>query len=88
MKDLSELTSLLSEGEKAELKAKQEKRDRQAAEATVRIEKLGTPLTKKIVSEKEFNRMFDFLKQSKERWYSGTDKDGDYIVHDKYKYYR
>ena len=47
-----------------------------------------TGLEEKTISEKDFDRMFDFLKQSNEKWYSGTDKDKrDFIVHGDYKYY-
>lgn len=85
---LSHLQQLLTPLEKEVLSIEEARRERQKNEAMLKMKTDEHLLEKKVIPEKEFKEMYDFLNQSDLKWYRGTDKEGDYIVHDKYKYYR
>jgi hypothetical protein len=88
VRSLESLTSLLSETEKETLKQEQEKIEKQHKKTLEVIAGMDSSLVKKKISEKEFTEMYDSLTLAKTKFLSGTDKDGDYIIHNKNKYIR
>jgi DNA topoisomerase IB len=88
VRSLDSLATLLSDSQKEEFKLEEEKRDKQLKKSLEVIKAIQPGLLKKKVSEKEFTKMYDSLKQSKAEFLSGTDKDGDYIIREKVKYIR
>lgn len=88
VRSLDSLASLLSETEKETLRKEQEKIDKQYKKTLEVINGMDSSLVKKKIGEKAFTEMYDTLSLAKVKFLSGTDKDGDYIIHGKNKFIR
>jgi len=88
VRSLDSLSSLLSDTEKAKLKKDQEEIEKRHKKTLEVIRGMASDLVKKKMPEKEFNALYDSLKGKGEKIFTGTDKDGDYIIHNKNKFIR
>ena len=88
IKSLYGLASLLSDKQKEAFKLEDEKRNKQLKKALNVTKTIIHGLEKKRLSDTEFNKKYDTLKLTNEKVLTGTDKDGDYIIHNKTKYCR
>lgn len=88
VRSLDSLASLLSESEKEKLKKEQEELDKKHKKTLEVIRGMASDLVKKKLPEKEFNAMYDSFKEKGIKVFTGTDKDGDYIIHNKNKFIR
>ena len=88
VRSLDSLSSLLSDKQKLAFKLEEEKRNQQLKKALDVTKALIPGLEKKKLPDTEFNKKYDELKLSKAEILTGTDKDGDYIIHKNLKYIR
>jgi len=88
VRSLDSLSSLLSEEQKKAFKLEEEKREKQLKKALDVTKAIIPGLEKKKLPDTEFNKKYDALKLANQTVLTGTDKDGDYIIHGKIKYCR
>lgn len=88
VRSLDSLASLLSDEQKEKFKKEHEEIEKKHKKAMETIKGLSSDLKKQKMSDKDFNAKYDSLKLANANIQTGTDKDGDFIIHNKIKYSR